>query len=174
MDDVRVPRIVVGVSGSMASVQALRWAACMSELLDGQLHVVLAWCPERVAMYAPRGRSTPDEQRSRAIERLNVAMRAVFGQEPPNAVATEIATGSAELALVSRSAEADLLVIGSAKSKTAPGYLVGPVVRACIGQARCPVVVIGPRGVAGNLDPRGARGEAGKALVTALAHSHPG
>lgn len=170
MDDVGVPRILVGVSGSMASVQALRWAARMSELLDGQLRVVLAWCPERVATYAPGGRSTPDEQRSRAIERFNAAMRAVFGQEPPDDVATEIAPGAAELALIDRSAGADLLVIGSARSNTAPGHLVGPVVRACIGQACCPVVVIGPRGVPGNLDPRGTHGRAGKALVTALAH----
>lgn len=156
MDDVRTPRIVVGVSGSTASVNALRWAARMAGALDGQLRVVLAWRPERVAGYAPGGQPTVDEQRSRAIDRLDAATGDVFDPAPSGDVVTEIVTGPAELVLIDRSVGADLLVIGSALSPGAPGHLVGPVVRACIGRARCPVVVIGPHGVPGTLDPSGA------------------
>jgi nucleotide-binding universal stress UspA family protein len=156
MDDVRIPRVVVGVSGSTASVKAVRWAARMAGALDGQLRVVLAWRPERVAMYAPGGQPSVDEERSRAIKRLDATMGAVFDPAPPGDVVTEIVTGAAERVLIDRSAGADLLVIGSALSPGAPGHLVGPVVRACIGRARCPVVVIGPHGVPGTLDPFGA------------------
>jgi len=48
-----------------------------------------------------------------------------------------------ERALVDSSAAADLLVLGSESGLTA-GRSAGPVIRACLSRAYCPVVVISP------------------------------
>jgi nucleotide-binding universal stress UspA family protein len=83
MNSVGPPMVVVGVSGSSASVAALRWAA--------------------------------DEARRR----------------------------DAALRLISQSAEADLLVLGSPAPPAPAGRPVGSVIRACL-RAHCPVVVGAP------------------------------
>ena len=49
-------RVVVGVSGSLASKAALQWAAAEAALRGATLHVVRAWEPaRRTAPYAVAG-----------------------------------------------------------------------------------------------------------------------
>jgi nucleotide-binding universal stress UspA family protein len=133
--------VVVGVSGSRASAAALRWAADEARRRNARLHVVRSWDREFDAAYSPAADwLTPAQQCAAAGEGLAAAMRAAFGDVIPDGVATELAEGTAERTLVDLSADADLLVLGSATPAAGP---VGPVIRACLSHARCPVVVVG-------------------------------
>ncbi|MBO0819207.1 MAG: universal stress protein, partial [Actinobacteria bacterium] len=68
-------------------------------------------------------------------------MLGVFGSEIPPGITAELAEGTAERVLVQRSREASLLVLGAAGAHLA-GRPAGPVIRACMRSARCPLVII--------------------------------
>jgi nucleotide-binding universal stress UspA family protein len=141
----RQRHIVVGVSGSRASGAALSWAVEEARLRQANLHVVWAWDPARhAAPYAAVGVTpTREEQRAAARARLAAAMRAEFGPATPGNVTAELAEGVPERLLLDHSADADLLVLGVTAPAWLAGRSAGPVVRACLARARCPVVVIG-------------------------------
>ncbi len=139
------PTIVVGVSGSPASARALRWAADEADRLHALLKIVLIWDIEPRAYYAPAiSPEDFDRRQERAASGLAATVRSVLGPQPRD-VATEVAQGRPEQALPQQSTGADLLVLGSA-SGIVSGRPIGPVVRACLSRAHCPVVVVGPEG----------------------------
>jgi nucleotide-binding universal stress UspA family protein len=137
-------RIVVGVSGSLASGAALSWAAEEARLRNTTLHVVRVWDPAKhAASYAAAGATpTGEEEQTAARDGLAAAMRAEFGPAVPDGVTAELAEGVPERVLVDRSADADLLVLGGTAPAWLAGRSAGPVVRACLARAWCPVVVI--------------------------------
>ena len=106
-----------------------------------------------------------DRRQARAIAGLAAAVRAVLGSEPPDGMTTEVAQGMAERALVEQSLSADLLVLGSA-SGLMTGRSIGPVIRACLSHAHCPVVVVGPEGPRSRSRPH--RGDRQPTSVTTL------
>jgi nucleotide-binding universal stress UspA family protein len=155
-------RIVVGVDGTGASVAALTWAAREAALRGAVLQAVRAWQPaERGrAPYAPGTRGLDREADRRAAEEmLSAAVREALGADGRSAecVVLEVAEGRPVPVLLRCAAGADLLVLAGA---SAPGGdtasqlpdHVGPVARACLRTAPCPVVVVSQRQVA-------ARGE---------------
>jgi nucleotide-binding universal stress UspA family protein len=146
-------RIVVGVKRSAASLAALRWAAAEARLRDATLHVVHAWEPAvRRASYAILGDSPAGgQERLRAKDNLAAIMYAAFGTEVPAGMTAEIAEGVAERVLAHRSQDAGLLVLGAAADAGMTGRPAGPVIRACIRSARCPLVII--TAAAGALPP---------------------
>jgi nucleotide-binding universal stress UspA family protein len=145
MSSVTEPVVVVGVNGSRASVAALRWAAEEADRRHARLHVVLVWSPRAAASYAPAaGRPTAEQQREAAGKKLTALLRRVFRAGLPWRLTPELAQGVAERVLVEESADADLLVLGAAAPPCTSGRSVGPVVRACLSRARCPVVVVSP------------------------------
>src|SRR5580658_7182692 len=134
-------RIVVGVSGSAASAEALSWAAEEAGRLQAQLSVVRAWHPEQLAPYADQSAHRDAVQLRQDAERgLAAALLQAFGTETPASIVCEVA----ERVLVDKSAGADLLVLGSTSVPTVAGRSIGPVIRSCLSRAHCPVVVIGP------------------------------
>jgi nucleotide-binding universal stress UspA family protein len=140
----RQQAIVVGVSASPASRAALSWAAEEARLRGAKLHVVRAWEPARPAPYAASGSlPTDEEQRVTARDSLVAVMQAEFGPVVPDRVTFELARGVPERVLVDRSAHAGLLVLGVTTPAWRAGRPAGPVVRACVARARCPVVIIG-------------------------------
>jgi nucleotide-binding universal stress UspA family protein len=146
------PAVVTGVSGSIASARALRWAADEASRRHGRLKVVLAWQTQPRALYAPV--VTAQElasRRQQAVDALAATVRAVLGPELAANVTTEVIEGNPERALVDSSAGADLLVLGAASRRLAEGS-IGPVVRTCLSRAHCPVVVVGPEDMSGG-DP---------------------
>ena len=150
MSTTRQPAIVVGVSGSPASLTALRWAAAEAERLNGRLEAVLAWAAPPYALYAPQPAPLNSEQRrEHAHCDLAAAVRAVFGPVPPDYLDTDVVEGQPERALADTSAGADLLVLGSASAHGQSGRSLGPVIRTCLSRAHCPVVVVGPEGLPG-------------------------
>jgi nucleotide-binding universal stress UspA family protein len=132
------------VNLSAASVAALRWAAGEARLRGATLHVVHAWEPAvRRASYAILGDSPAGRQeRRQAQENLNAIMRATFGGDLPGGVTAEVAEGMAGRILADRSQGAGLLVLGAAAAVSLDGRPAGPVIRACMRSARCPLVII--------------------------------
>jgi nucleotide-binding universal stress UspA family protein len=143
MDENHQQRIVVGVSGSLASTAALSWAAAEARLRKAKLRVVRAWDPARHAPSCATGGAAPtgEETQEMACEGLAAAMRATFGPATPADVTAELAEGVPECVLTDRSAHADLLVLGMSTPAWQVGRSAGPVVRACLARAQCPVVI---------------------------------
>ena len=135
-------RIVVGVHRSAASVAALRWAAGEARLRHAALYVVHAWeravCRASYAILGDSGAS--GQERLRAESVLAGVLRAVYGGEVPPGVTAELAEGMAERVLAQRSRGAGLLVLGAAGASLAERP-AGPVIRACMRSARCPLVI---------------------------------
>ena len=144
MTESRQQPVVVGVKWSAASLAALRWAAAEARLRRTTLRVVHAWEPAaRAAFYAILDDLPASEQeRRRAEDNLTAVMRAAFGAEPPADVTAEVAEGMAERVLALRSRDAGLLVLGAAADAGMAGRPAGPVIRACMRSARCPLVII--------------------------------
>jgi nucleotide-binding universal stress UspA family protein len=136
-------RIVVGVDSSAAALAALRWAAAEARLRHAALHVVHAWEPVtyRAPYAVPHDWPTAEQERLRALAELAAVVRAAFGSEAPVDVTQELAEGAAERVLIDRSLGAGLLVLGAVAPQS-PGQPAGPVVRACMRSARCPLVII--------------------------------
>ncbi len=134
-----VRRIVVGVDGSAESVAALRWACREAGLRGAEVHVVHVreeLC-RSLASYAVPATSDPAEV---PVEDL---VRSVHKDTAP-AVTLRVETteGLAARILLDRGEGADMLILGT--STDLPGALrsAGPVIRACLRRAPCPVVVI--------------------------------
>jgi nucleotide-binding universal stress UspA family protein len=155
--------ILAGFSGSQASMTALRWAIDEARLRRADLQVVRVWDPARhAAPYASAGeRPTGDEQETAVRAGLAAAMRDAFGPAVPDGVSAEVTEGRPERVLVARSAAADLLVLGEAMPTWRADQSAGPVVRACLAHASCPVVIVGS--AAGR--PASARRELADALA---------
>jgi nucleotide-binding universal stress UspA family protein len=136
-------RIVVGVHGSPASLAALRWAAREAGLRDTKVQVVRAWelDTKRVAPYAVRASLLAwEEDRLMATAHVEEAVRATLGPSSRLDVGVEVVDGLAARVLLDRAAGAELLVLGSAAGAAPAG--IGPVARACLRSAPCPVVVV--------------------------------
>jgi nucleotide-binding universal stress UspA family protein len=140
------PAVVVGVSGSAASADALRWAADEADRRHDMLRVVRSWSAEPRAFYAhpAGGPQAAALQHCQASEGLAATLRAVLGSRRRDNVSSEVVEGITERVLVDQSAGADLLVLGSASGMMA-GRSIGPVIRGCLSRAHCPVVVVGPK-----------------------------
>jgi nucleotide-binding universal stress UspA family protein len=145
MSSVTEPGVVVGVSGSECSVNALRWAAVEAHRRHRALTVVLAWEANQVAAYSPAiAHPDRDQQERTACHTLEVALRCAFGPVIPHSVIIRVTEGTPERVLVEESVGAELLVLGSGWARSLSGAYIGPVIRGCLGRAACPVVVIGP------------------------------
>jgi nucleotide-binding universal stress UspA family protein len=137
-------RIVVGVKRSAASLAALRWAAAEARLRRVPLHVVHAWEPvAHPASYAILGDSPASgQERHRANDNLAAITHAAFGAGLPPGITVEVTEGRAERILADRSRDASLLVLGATADAGVTGRPAGPVIRACMRIARCPLVII--------------------------------
>jgi nucleotide-binding universal stress UspA family protein len=133
-----VRRIVVGVDGSAESATALRWACREASLRGAEVHAVHAWeapC-HSVASYAVPVQTRPESD-------FDMLWRAVMPDRLPGVqVRTEVASGLAARVLLERSQGADMLVLGTAGDNADSTRSAGPVIRACLRRAPCPVVVI--------------------------------
>jgi len=138
------PRIIAGVSGSRASLRALRWAAAEASSRHARLEVVMAWQPWQPAHYAAGPHADHGQQRAAAESKLLAVLRTVFEAEPAAGLRAAVVEGPPERVLTESSADAALLVIGSSSSAPVSERPVGPVTRGCLSRARCPVVIIGP------------------------------
>src|ERR1700722_18340828 len=143
-----VRRVTVGVDGSAESVAALRWACREASLRGAQVHAVHvqeAQC-HSLASYAVPAPALPDDfstDSAGSTDSIDDLVRSVQADQAPDVeVRVEVVDGLAARVLLDRCEGADMLVLGTASDTPGAGRSVGPVIRACLRRATCPVVVI--------------------------------
>jgi nucleotide-binding universal stress UspA family protein len=136
--------VVVGVDGSLESIEALRWAARYAAATGATISAVHAW-HYPAAGPVPAGRPPQpitDQVKAMMQETLDKALTKVFGTTTPASVSTKVAYGHPAMVLVNESALADLLVVGYRGHGAFHGMLLGSVSIHCVTTAQCPVVVV--------------------------------
>jgi nucleotide-binding universal stress UspA family protein len=141
-------RIVVGVSGSAGSLQALRYAAELARSDSAVLAPVLAWTPPGGDL-ADRHYPNPELRRvwmQAAWDRLWRAIELAFGGPPADlAFSPEVIRGDAGHVLTEAAVQpGDVLVIGAGRHGALRRLLACHVSRYCLGHACCPVVAVPP------------------------------
>ena len=133
------PLIVVGVDGSPASVDALRWAAKQSELTGNRLEAVTTWQfpTEYEEIFFDDKTDTWSEPAARRLDEA-VAEAGLNERDLDKTVVN----GHPVPVLVGRCADAELLVVGSRGRGGFRGLLLGSVSSSVLQHAACPVVVI--------------------------------
>ena len=138
-------RLVVGVSGSLASLAALREAAEEARRTGGTLLAVIAWAPpegERAYLRHP-DRDWARHCRRVAHARLERAFDEAFGGLPPGVRVHKRVVRDLPWRALSEAADrpGDRLVLGT--RGTGRGRRVaGPTVRRVLAHARCPVLAV--------------------------------
>ncbi len=128
-------RVIVGVDGSAYARAALRKAADEARLRGAELDAVyaVAWVPVGFELITPPADVLHDwgaSMLAAELEATGVAARPV------------VVDGHAAEALVERSAQADLLVVGSRGHHPLPGLLIGSISDYCARNAACPIMVV--------------------------------
>ncbi|WP_333774726.1 universal stress protein [Streptomyces sp. IBSBF 3136] len=142
------PRVVVGVSGSLGSVTALRRATALARALGAELWPVLAWEPpggDPAAHRAPAADLLVEEWQRLAKQRLASVLDEIFGEDGPgvtmHAVIVRGTPGRALVATADR--EDDVLVVGAGRRGLQRAFS-GRVTRHCLTHAGCPVLAVPP------------------------------
>jgi nucleotide-binding universal stress UspA family protein len=156
-------RIVVGVAGPAASAAAVRWAVREARLRHAAVHLVCA-CNSDARLWAPYASSswaTHEDERYAAAAAVLAAMADIARPRlPPGWLTTELVREPPVGALLDQAADAEMLVLGTTRSARGTGQplrAVGPVARACLRLAPCPVVVVAPDDLSGNPPARRRR-----------------
>ncbi|WP_030243093.1 universal stress protein [Streptomyces sp. NRRL S-350] len=138
------PRIVVGVDGSPASEQALRWAVGYAKAVGGTISAIAAW--EYPAFYGWAGQGVPTVETLNPEElagrTLAETVTRVVGSDPAVPITEGVMPGHAATALLEAAKGAALLVVGSRGLGGFSGVLLGSVSRHLTEHAPCPVVVV--------------------------------
>ena len=143
-----VRRVVVGVSGSLGSLQALRLAADEARVRKATLVPVIAWVPPGGDL-SERSHPSPYLRRiwrEAARQRLADAFDAGLGGLPDDvAVLARIERGEPGPVLVDVSdGPEDLLVIGTGRRSPIGRALHKSIGRYCLAHAKCPVLAVPP------------------------------
>jgi nucleotide-binding universal stress UspA family protein len=133
-------RIVVGVDGSPASVDAVEWAAHQAELTGADLEVLMTWeWPESYGWSLPVPSDyDPAADSENLLKRI---LEPVRNDHPNVTIHPTILEGHPAPLLVEASAGADMLVVGSRGHGEFAGMLLGSVSEHCVTNAHCPVLV---------------------------------
>lgn len=138
--------IVVGVDGSGHSRRALEWAMHEAAIRETPLTVMSVY-PLIRAYYGSGWVSMPDDDmlaarlRERVQEETDKVL-AEAGEPRPEMVGVKVVRGSIVEELVTESADADMLVVGSRGAGGFARLMQGSVCALVTQHARCPVVII--------------------------------
>ena len=136
------PRIVVGIDGSEPSKQALRWAqrlavgagATVEAVTGWQYPVLTGWGTAAIPM---------DYDLAETMEKmLTDTGDATFGADRPAGLKLTVAEGHPASVLLERSADAQMLVVGSRGHGCFMGLLLGSISANVAEHAGCPVLVV--------------------------------
>lgn len=135
-------RMMVGVDGSSASVQALRFALDEASLREADLQVMHAWTFP-VLTILPFTRDVPTPEQLAEAARALIA-RCLDDAGGPGEVNVDyvVSHENAARALIDAAGEVDVLVVGARGAGGFGGLLVGSVADACARHARVPVIVV--------------------------------
>jgi nucleotide-binding universal stress UspA family protein len=143
-----VRRVIVGVNGSLGSLQALRYAADEARQRDVPLLAVIAWVPPGGDL-AERRHSSPYLRkiwREAAWERLRAAFDDGLGGFPADLrVEPHVERGETGPVLVDVANQPeDLLVVGTGRRGALGRMAHRSVGRYCLAHAKCPVLAVPP------------------------------
>ena len=131
-------RIVVGVDGSDASLDAIRWAMRQAQLTNSRLEAVTSFdFPSQIAELV----ADDMDWDSRARSLLDDALATVNAEEEVEITRTTTRGHPAQV-LIEASRDADLLVVGSRGHGGFAGMMLGSVSVHVSAHAGCPVVVV--------------------------------
>lgn len=136
-------RWIVGIDGSDAANDALRWAVGHAEGRGGEVTAVGAFhVPAIMAVFSAKRGFGVDELglAATAGHDVDVAIESVAGTGAD--VHSSVVEGQAQHVLVDASAEADLLVIGRTGSGELRHHLLGSVSQYCVTHSHAPVAVV--------------------------------
>jgi nucleotide-binding universal stress UspA family protein len=132
------PLIVVGVDGSLASIEAVRWAARRSQMLGAHLQAVIGWTSDTASEQSPLDDCDPAvDARATATITLEHALSVRAG-----IAEVRVRQGAAARVLLDAAAEANMLVIGSSEWGVDDPCPHDSICGQVVGHSRCPVVVV--------------------------------
>jgi nucleotide-binding universal stress UspA family protein len=139
-------RIVVGVDGSEASLEALRWAVDQARLTGADVDAVQVYSPRTPTAFAFGAYPALAIDPALAKESAEVALDAAVHRALPEYADDEVsqftvADHSAARALTRLAAEAAMLVVGVVHHHGL-GLLLGSTASTCIRHTTVPVVVV--------------------------------
>jgi nucleotide-binding universal stress UspA family protein len=137
-DSQQARRIVVGVDGSPAALDALRWAARFAEMSGARIEAITAW-----QYPVPIGWAMPDwDPEKQARKLLIAAVNEAYGSQRPTGMSLLTREGNASEVLIKASVDAVLLVVGRRGRGGFAGLRLGSVSQRCAEYAKCPVLVV--------------------------------
>jgi nucleotide-binding universal stress UspA family protein len=132
-------RIVVGVDGSAASIDALRWATRQAELTGSTVQAVTTW--QVPNQYGNDYYDDRFDWAEIAQQTVDAAIAEAAGGAPFTGESA-VVQGHPARSLVEVSHDAELLVVGSRGHGGFAGLLLGSVSEYVVAHANCPVLVI--------------------------------
>jgi nucleotide-binding universal stress UspA family protein len=136
------PLIVVGVDGSEASNEALRWAANQAKLTGSTLRAITCWRVPNTFYGGGVPGALERDLAGDSQKALDDIVTQVLGQEAPAGLQATAVEGHAAPVLIEAAESAELLVLGSRGRGAFAGMLLGSVSDYCVSHAPCPVVVV--------------------------------
>lgn len=136
-------RVVVGVDGSPASLEAVQWAVRYAHLTGALVEAVTSWSMPNMygsdfaTGYGSLELNWPDLSAEIQETALTTAL-----PEGSTTIKRTVVCDHPAMALVNASTGADLLVVGSRGHGGFAGMLLGSVSAYVVAHALCPVVVI--------------------------------
>jgi nucleotide-binding universal stress UspA family protein len=133
-------KIVVGVDGSPASIEALKQARNLAVPLGAQVVAMACWTfPQVYGGYVATGVEDYEKEAEGILEE---AVSRAFGPVVPENVTSRLLSGPARDLLIDASKDADMVVVGRRGHGGFAGLLIGSVSSACVAHAHCPVLVV--------------------------------
>jgi nucleotide-binding universal stress UspA family protein len=139
--------VVVGFDGSHLSDDALAYAFAAASVRHRDLDIVIAWNAEDLATYqlvptiAEEVRATAAQHR----QELAAAAAAPWAEKHPEVKShIQVVVDTPAQALIDRSYQADLVVVGSRGLGSVRGALLGSVSAEVLRHSHCPIAVIRP------------------------------
>lgn len=134
-------RIVVGVDGSPASIQALQQAVDLAAALSADVDAVHTWLVTYGATELSMMPAVPSAELQQAAEQT--LAEAVAAVDPKGVTVRQVVTeGDAASTLLDAAQGADMVVVGSRGHGGFVGLLLGSVTHKVIHHAPCPVLVV--------------------------------
>lgn len=140
-------RIILGAGDPASAGEAARFAFHEAEKRGGVLDVVRAWrCPAHETGDEPRLAENPAHaHEERASAQLDALVHDAMADHPAVRVRRNTVEGPARKVLLTRSAAADLMVIGARRRSGHFGLQLGRVGHTLLHHAQCPVAIVPQR-----------------------------
>ncbi|MGX1161271.1 nucleotide-binding universal stress UspA family protein [Arthrobacter sp. SLBN-100] len=137
-------KILVGVDGSDASIEALRVARTLAGPLGASVEAWACWdVPPGYGLYLAVG---AEGFKYAAKEVLEQSLETAFGGERPDYLRGRLVQGRPAPLLIDGTRNASLLIVGR---RGHGSFVPGSVSSACVSHAHCPVLVVHGAGNSG-------------------------